>query len=321
MTIGWTNGSGGRVNGTNWVRTLDFIEIANRINRLRALEFLGPDNTLAAPFVADTGIAWLPVYALRQAYPGIVVPPVGMTPGSPPTPSYGRWLDTSGNPISYSNPPPGGEISFFALVNGGTDWSTNGSGNFVKAIDLNEMREGLELLTHGLWKFPIYLDGGLFSGLPDMPWFGGMVAYSTTSSELRTVGFAEMTNDGTPLSGLANVQVRSSSKIWVTGDAAGSIEVGRITRPLTVNSGVSRTWGVSWNSPWSSPGGDYVSIGATSITAGTPASITGGAVASALQAMIDGGPSLQNFLIRKTNSDNTQVNVTASVDVEFDLVN
>ncbi len=99
-----------------------------------------------------------------------------------------------------------------------------------------------------------------------------------------------------------------------------TVEVGAITTPLTVNGGVSRTWGRTWNSPWSTPGGDYVSIGTASLTAGTPVSITGGAVASAIQAMIDGGPTLQNILIRKTNSDYTQVNVTASVDVEFDVV-
>jgi hypothetical protein len=167
----------------------------------------------------------------------------------------------------------------------------------------------------------VYLDGGLFSGQPDMPWFGGMVVYNATSGELRTVGFVEFSLDGTPMMGLTNVQVRSTSKIWVTGDAAGSIEVGRVTLPLTVNGGVSRTWGRTWNSPWTASGGDYASIGTMSLTAGTPVSITGGAVASALQAMIDGGPTLQNILIRKTNSDYTQVNVTASVDVEFDLVN
>lgn len=318
MTIPWTNGSGGRVNGTNWVRALDFVEIANRFNRLRALEFLGPDNTLAAPFVADTGIAWTPgIYELRNAYPGIII-----GPDASPACNYMRFLTDSGSPISPSTSPAGGETSFFSLLNGGTGWTDGGGADsWIAAVDLNELRKGMELLTHGLWKFPVYLDGGLFSGQPDMPWFGGMVVYNATSGELRTVGFVEFSLDGTPMMGLTNVQVRSTSKIWVTGDAAGSIEVGRVTLPLTVNGGVSRTWGRTWNSPWTASGGDYASIGTMSLTAGTPVSITGGAVASALQAMIDGGPTLQNILIRKTNSDYTQVNVTASVDVEFDLVN
>jgi hypothetical protein len=316
VTIAWTNGSGGRVNGTNWVRALDFVEIANRINRLRALEFLGPDNTLAAPFVADTGIAWTPgVYELRNAYPGII-----SGRDASPACNYMRWLTDSGSPISPSTSPPGGETSFFSLLNGGTNWT--GSGPWIAAVDLNELRKGMELLTHGLWKFPVYLDGGLFSVLPDTPWFGGSVAYSTTYGELRTVGFVEFNLDGTPMTGLTNVTVRSSSRIWVTGSVACTVEVGRITMPLSVNGGVSRTWGRTWNSPWSTPGGDYASIGSVSLSPGTPASITGGAAASSLQAMIDGGPALQNILIRKTAPDNmSTVNVSASVDVEFDLIN
>ena len=53
MAISWTNGS--RVNGTNWVRAIHFTEIVNRINKLRRLEFLGPDSTLPT-FVGDTGV-------------------------------------------------------------------------------------------------------------------------------------------------------------------------------------------------------------------------------------------------------------------------
>jgi hypothetical protein len=53
MAIAWTNGS--RVNGTNWVRSIHFTEIVNRINKLRALEFLGPDSTLPT-FVGDNEV-------------------------------------------------------------------------------------------------------------------------------------------------------------------------------------------------------------------------------------------------------------------------
>jgi hypothetical protein len=85
---------------------------------------------------------------------------------------------------------------------------------------------------------------------------------------------------------------------------------------LLTGTGPSRTYGVSWNSPWTTPGGDYASIGSVSLTPWTPVAIS---AASAIQTMIDAGPALQNILIRKTNSDYTQVTVTASVDVEFDL--
>jgi len=206
------------------------------------------------------------------------------------------------------------------LLNGGTNWTAGGGmDGWIGAVDLNELRAGLELLTHGLWKFPAYFDGGLFSPLPTMPWFGGSVAKNSSGQELRTAGFVNFSVAGTPLSGLTNVTVRSSSKIWVTGSAACTVEVGRITMPLSVNGGVSRTWGRTWNSPWSTPGGDYASIGSASLSPGTPVAIP---AASAIQTMIDSGPALQNILIRKTAPDSmATVNVTASVDMEFDLVN
>jgi len=76
--------------------------------------------------------------------------------------------------------------------------------------------------------------------------------------------------------------------------------------------------GRTWNSPWSTPGGDFATIGSASLSPGTPVAIP---AASAIQTMIDAGPSYQNILIRKTAPDNmATVNVSASVDVEFDLV-
>ena len=312
MAIAWTNGP--RVNGTNWVRSIHFTEIVNRINKLRALEFLGPDSTLPT-FVGDTGVVWTPgVYELRNAYPGIIV-----GPDATPAAYSMRWLNSSGSPINISTTPPGGEVSFFSLLNGGTNWTAGGGiDGWIGVVDLNELRAGLELLTHGLWKFPAYFDGGLFSPLPTMPWFGGSVAKNSSGQELRTAGFVNFSVAGTPLSGLTNVTVRGSSKIWVTGSAACSVEVGRITMPLTVSGGVSRTWGVTWNSPWGSPGGDFAAIGSASLTAGTPAAISG--VGSGLQSMIDGGPSYQNFLLRRTDTGSATVSVSVTVDVEFDLI-
>ena len=307
MAIAWTDGS--RVNGTSGVRSIHFTEIVNRINKLRALEFLGPDTTLPT-FTGDTGIVWTPgPYELRQAYGAIV----GGRDASPAAYSM-RWLDDSGSPISLSTSPASGEVSFFSMLNGGAGWTDGGMDTWIEAVELNELRKGLELLTHGLWKFPVYLDGGLFSVLPTTPWFGGAVAKNSSGQELRTVGFVELSF---PPQGLVNVTVRGSSKIWVTGDAACTIEAGRITMPLPPGS-VSRTWGTTWNSPWSTPGGDYASIGSASLTAGTPAAIS---VGSSIQTMIDSGPTLQNILIRKTAPDNSAtVHLTAvSMDVEFDM--
>ena len=316
MAITWTNGSGGRVDGTDWVKAQDFIEIADQINRRRLLEFRSRDDGLKSSFVVNGWSAGYGVTGLWNEFPTLIYPPQSVVPGEPWSPLSMRWLSDGGSPISSSTPPPSGEVSFFALLNGGTDWSYHGD-PWIRAIHVNELRKGCELLTHGLWKFPVYLDGGLFSPLPTTPWFGGAVAYSTTYGELRTAGFVDFSFAGTPMTGLTNVTVRGSSKIWVTGSVACTVEVGRITMPLSVNGGVSRTWGRTWNSPWSTPGGDFAAIGSASLSPGTPVAIP---AASAIQTMIDAGPSFQNILIRKTAPDNmVTVNVSASVDVEFDL--
>jgi hypothetical protein len=47
--------------------------------------------------------------------------------------------------------------------------------------------------------------------------------------------------------------------------------------------------------------------------------MAGQTVADGLQAMVSGGSSVQNFLVRKTTSDYNNVSVTGSVDVDFDL--
>ena len=46
---------------------------------------------------------------------------------------------------------------------------------------------------------------------------------------------------------------------------------------------------------------------------------SGQAVADGLQAMVNGGASVQNFLVRKTNTDYNNVSVWGSIDVDFDL--
>jgi hypothetical protein len=52
---------------------------------------------------------------------------------------------------------------------------------------------------------------------------------------------------------------------------------------------------------------------------GWASSVTGQAIADGLQAMVNGGSSVQNFLVRKTNTDYNNVSVSGSVDVDFDL--
>jgi hypothetical protein len=55
------------------------------------------------------------------------------------------------------------------------------------------------------------------------------------------------------------------------------------------------------------------------LTAGVPTCLTGQAVADALQVMVDTGPSVSNFLVRKLDETFDNVATTGSVDVDFDL--
>jgi hypothetical protein len=55
------------------------------------------------------------------------------------------------------------------------------------------------------------------------------------------------------------------------------------------------------------------------MTAGVPNCLTGQPVADALQVMVDGGPSVSNFLVRKLDETFGNVTITGSIDVDFDL--
>jgi len=71
--------------------------------------------------------------------------------------------------------------------------------------------------------------------------------------------------------------------------------------------------------PWNTPGGDFEAIGTMTMTAGVPNFLTGQAVADALQVMVDGGPDVTSFLVRKLNENFDNVSVTGSVEVDFDV--
>jgi hypothetical protein len=60
-------------------------------------------------------------------------------------------------------------------------------------------------------------------------------------------------------------------------------------------------------------------FGTMTMTAGVPACLTGQAAADALQIMVDGGPSVSNFLVRKLAENFDNVSVAGSIDVDFDL--
>ena len=58
-------------------------------------------------------------------------------------------------------------------------------------------------------------------------------------------------------------------------------------------------------------------IGSVSLEAEVPGDISGGGLTAALQAMVDGAE--QNFLLRRTNTGPSTVNISGEVTIEFAL--
>lgn len=330
MTILWQNGTGvpKRVGSDDWTKDEDFAEIVEQINRRRLLEYRSEDGDLRDPFDPALWMTASGVTALRNEFAGngLIHPPVGGLGGTPPSPSYMRWLWPEADahedkPITLTRPPPSGEVSFFAKMNGTSSWTDAiAEGAWLRAVHLNELRWGCETLRRGRWKMPIYFAAGLFSPLPDTPWIGEMVANDGVS-ELRCVGFPVLATNDAPPRGLVDVQVRPSSKIRLTCDYDCEVEVGRVTTNPILFVENPPTWNHAQPGvlPWNTPGGDFEAIGTMTMTAGVPQSLTGPAVADALQVMVDGGPSVSNFLVRKLSENYDNVSVTGSVDVDFDV--
>jgi len=189
-------------------------------------------------------------------------------------------------------------------------------------VHFNELRQSVEWTHRGRWTLPIYLPVGIFSMLPDTTWIGQAVANNGVV-DLRSLGFCIISTDDSPARGLVDVTVRSGSFLTITADRACTIEARGCLRQIAWQSD-KPTWNKyapNANKAWDSPGalgaGDSTAIGSVALTADQPGTISGPALVSALQAMIDGGE--PNFLLRRTDTGPTTVNVTAEVTVEFDL--
>jgi hypothetical protein len=335
----WTNGnSQGRVQaGATRIRACDAAQIAAAIDRRLALTYQLPQDYSGA--VA----AGLPVCRtlLHGAFPPpfedfrnnagniLVSPPVQTTPGCPPTPTAMQWLwpQAGGdeNTVIVGTNPAAGQVSLFEKLNGTGDWTDPGlvaGRTAIRAVHWNELRQSLEWLSRGRWVLPIYFSGGLFSGLPDTPWFGGSIG-NTGTTELRTVGFALMCSPGSPPMGLANVTVRSSSYLEITADQSCLAQVSQCLRPIDFVYDLP-SWnkyrtnaGLAWGSPGGEGSGDSTPVGAMSLSQGAPTQLSGSALASALQAMVDGAQ--QNVLLQRTDSGPQTVNISGQLVIEFDL--
>jgi hypothetical protein len=330
VEIEWANGSGSpaRVGNADWVKAPDHVEVAREINRRRRLVYAGENSTLDDDFLATKFISAAKVAALRNEFAGLLSPAGGCLGGDPPTPTSMRWLwpeaDADENkPLTAASPPPSGEVNFFAKMNGGTGWTDSLSGvTFVRAVHTNELRWACEKLSRGRWEVPIYWPNGIFSAVPDSPWTTDAIGNNGTH-ELRSIGAAVIITDPpTPL-GPADVTVRTSSKFCITADVNCTVEIYRCKRPIDFYNDLPtwNTFAPSVPSAWETPGcgsaADRAFVGSLSLTAGVEGTLTGSAVAGAIQAMIDGEP--QNFMVRRSDTDWATITITGRLVADFDL--
>ena len=218
-----------------------------------------------------------------------------------------------------------GEVGLFQKLNGTTNWTdtalTAGQTN-VRAVHFNELRQATEWIRRGRWKLPIYFSAGIFSLLPDNAWGGEAIA-NNGSAEVRSLGFALLTNFARTTGLTGNLTIRSSSKIEIWTDWDCTVGIYHCLRPIDWFEHWP-TWNEyqitkhSWASPGGLGGGDSTYIGSVSAVEDEWVSFSGAGLASALQAMVDGAE--QNFLVRRADSaDSWTVDVLGRLTIEFDL--
>jgi len=337
----WENGNAqGRLDaGVHFICLSDAEELAERINRRRLLIYKYTQDFSSHIYsgvrVRESTVssATAPPFDSFRANitANILEPPAGGLGGDPATPAAMDWLwpvnDGDENKILVAGDAgvEEGEVGLLQKLNGTAHWTdptlTAGQ-THVRAVHFNELRQAIEWIHRGRWRLPVYLPAGIFSSMPDDPWIGQAVA-NNGSVELRSLGYAIITPAGTPVRGLVDVAVRSSSKLTITADRDCTIEARHCLRPLLWASDPP-TWNEyqpegdkAWTTPGATGEGDSVYIGSVTLEADEPGDITGDGLPSALQNMIDGGE--DNFLLRRTDTGPSTVNVSCEVTIDFDL--
>jgi hypothetical protein len=330
----WTNGnSQGRVQaGVHRIRQCDAAELAAAINRRRLLTYQAEDDF--SGFIGEllgvrrtllSGADNQPFEDFRDnVCRRILKPPINQSPTSM------QWLwpvaNDDENKVIVGTSPGSGEVGLFNELNGAGTWTDPdllGGQTSIRAVHWNELRQSLEWLVRGRWVLPLYFSGGLFSPLPDTPWFGGAIANNGTS-ELRTVGFAVLRYGDSPRLGLGGVTVRASSCVELTADTTCSAEVRHCLRPIDYLNDFP-SWNrylpnesLAWGTPGGMGSGDSTLVGSLNLVQNTPVQLSGVAVAAALQAMVDGAE--QNIMVRRLDSGSQTVQISGRLVVEFDLV-
>jgi len=324
--------------GVHHVRLPHLVELTQAVNRRLLLTYQAQrdySSALAAggyvrPQVFADAVA-PPYDSLRLALDEkILLAPPGGLGGNPPSPSAMTWLwpvddGDLGKPISAATPPPTGSVSIFAKLNGSSSWTDPflaGQNKFIRAAHLNELRQVIEWVRMGLWEMPVYLVAGMHSQFPDTPWWGGVIA-NDGADECRLLGHAYIRTADAPPRGLADLTVLEGSYIDLLVDFGCSVEVRACLRdvefvedPPTWNQ-YDPSEAAYWATPGGGGGADSQAIATVFCPLGEWTRISGAAVASAVQGMIDGGPLV--FLVRRANSGLEAIGVQARLGVRFEL--
>ncbi|MHC4981555.1 MAG: hypothetical protein ACYTF6_00090 [Planctomycetota bacterium] len=338
-TASWNNANAqGRLDaGQHTIRLSDASELAAAINRRRLLTYQTQQDfsseISAGKYVRQSTVAGAtapPFDNLRASLDEKVLSaPTGTLGGTPPTPTTMAWLwplaDADENKIIVVSEPDDQQVSLFEKLNGSSDWTDptlTAGATSVRAVHFNELRQTAEWLRRGSWELPVYFAGGLFSILPDTPWITDAIA-NNGADELRTVGYAVIRTGESPQRGLANATLRPSSYLQITADVDCSVEIYRCLRSIDfIND--PPTWNEydpSASGAWATPGGtgsgDAVLIGSMALTADVPGQLSTSALASALQAMVDGAE--QNYLLRRSDTGPETITIEGVLVVKFDL--
>ena len=184
--------NGGHLAAGEPIRAVDISELAPAINRrLRVMFNPGAPAIawpIAIPAAADEPVAAGPIAAARQAFDTALLPTgswFAADSGWQQLATNCHWLLPTAGPdannviVRDAKPPAGGEVGFFAQLNGQNQWTGPNLGQSpVSAMHINELRDAAAMLSRGRYLFRPG-DGGFAQASKPLPtglWYPPAVA-------------------------------------------------------------------------------------------------------------------------------------------------